>query len=163
MFLMKIYGVGKSVKHARYKQNVIFCYVGFMLKKTWIENLLPKVPEVKKMALYKHICELLECITEEAFNTKYKKFKITYEDECDVLNYVVTGWAGIESQWRGMWPRYNRLYEHGFVNTTNLVERLWHYIKYTLLRRKVNRRLDTLIWALIGELLNPLPSFYTRA
>ena len=114
------------------------------------------------MALYKHMYELLECIMEEAFNIKYEEFKITYEDERDVLNYVATGWAGIESQWLGMWPRYNQLYEYGFVNTTTLVERLWHYIKYTLLRRKVNRRLDTLIWALIGELFNP-PSFYTRA
>ena len=92
------------------KCHILLCW--FHIKKAWIENLLPKVSEVKKMALYKHMCELLECITEEAFTIKYEEFKITYIDERDVLNYVATGWTGIESQWRGMWPRYNRLYEH---------------------------------------------------
>ena len=83
------------------------------------------------MNLDKHMCELLECITEEVFNIEYEEFKITCVDEHDVLNYVATGWVGIESQWRRMWPHYNRLNEHRFVNTTNLIERLWHYIKYT--------------------------------
>lgn len=41
-------------------------------------------------------------------------------DERDVLNYVITGWLMIEYQWRGLWPRYNRLYE--FANTTTFVE-----------------------------------------
>ena len=82
------------------------------------------------------MCELLECIMEEAFNIKYEKIKITYVDERDVLNYVATGWAGIEFQWRGMWPHYNRLYEHGFMNTTNLVERLWHYINIHYYKEK---------------------------
>jgi hypothetical protein len=103
--------------------------------------------------------KLLECITEEAFNIKYEEFKMTYVDERDVLNYVATGWPGIESQWRGMWPHYNRLYEYGFVNTTNLVEILRHYIKYILLRKIMNRKLDTLVLALIGEWLSSLPIF----
>jgi hypothetical protein len=30
------------------------------------------------MNLYKHMFELLECVTEEAFNIKYEEFKMTY-------------------------------------------------------------------------------------
>jgi hypothetical protein len=43
------------------------------------------------------------------------------------------------------------MFRHGHVNTTNLVEQMWHYVKYTLLDGKVNRRLDELIFALIGN------------
>jgi hypothetical protein len=43
------------------------------------------------------------------------------------------------------------MFRHGYVNTTNLVERMWHYVKYTLLDGKVNCRLDELILAIIGN------------
>jgi hypothetical protein len=98
--------------------------------------------------LYRDMCGLLDSLTEAQFNTKYVEFKITWASEKLILNNVVTGWVG-NCKWRDMWPRFNCLYEHGFVNTKNLVERLWHFIKYTLLDKKVNRRLDQLIWALI--------------
>ena len=39
------------------KCHILLCW--FHVQKAWIENLLPKVPEVKKMDLYKHMCELL--------------------------------------------------------------------------------------------------------
>ena len=97
------------------------------------------------------MCELLECLREEDFNNKYEDFKLKYADEKSVLTYVATGWARVGCIWRCMWPRYSRLYQHVYMNTTNLVERLWHYIKYILLRKKVNRRLDTLVWAIIGK------------
>jgi len=45
-----------------------------------------------------------------------------------------------------------RMFRHGHANTTNLVECMWQYIKYTLLDGKVNRRLDELVFALIGNL-----------
>jgi hypothetical protein len=38
------------------------------------------------------------------------------------------------------------------ANTTNLVEHMWKYVKYTLLDGKVNRRLDALIIAIVGYL-----------
>ena len=68
-----------------------------MLKKTWIENLSTKVPEANKIDSCKYKYGLLECITEEAFNIKYKEFKIAYIDECDVPNYVVAGWEALNS------------------------------------------------------------------
>ena len=131
------------------KCHLLLCW--FHVKKAWIEHLIPKVIEAKRNHLYNAMCELLECLREEDFNKKYEDFKLKYADEKSVLTYVATGWAGVECIWRCMWPRYSRLYQHGYMNTTNLVERLWHYIKYTLLRKKVNRRLDTLVWAIIGK------------
>ena len=110
-----------------------------------MEHLVFHVTIDKRTQLYLDMCGLLECLTETQFNTKYVEFKITWASEKLVLNNVATRWAG-NCKWRGMWPRFNRLYEHEFVNTTNLVERLWHFIKYTLLDKKVNRRLDQLIW-----------------
>ena len=44
------------------------------------------------------------------------------------------------------------MFPHGHANTTNLLERMWQYVKYTLLDGKVNRRLDDLILAIIGNL-----------
>jgi hypothetical protein len=43
------------------------------------------------------------------------------------------------------------MFRHGHVNTTNLVERMWHYAKYTFLDGKMNHRLDELILAIIGN------------
>ena len=43
------------------------------------------------------------------------------------------------------------MFRHRHANTTNLVERMWQYVKYTLLDGKVNRRLDELIFAIIGN------------
>jgi len=99
--------------------------------------------------LYRDMCGLLECLTEAQFNIKYVEFKITWATEKLLLNNVATGWAG-NCKWRGMWPHFKRFYEYGFVNTINLVERLWHFIEYTLFDKNVNRRLDQLIWAHIG-------------
>ena len=129
------------------KCKLLLCW--FHVKKAWMEHLVSHVTVDKRTQLYRDMCGLLECLTETQFNTKYVEFKITWASEKLVLNNVATGWAE-NCKWRGMWPRFNRLYEHGFVNTTNLVERLWHFIKYTLLDKKVNRRLDQLIWAHIG-------------
>ncbi|MCO5568188.1 hypothetical protein L7F22_021884 [Adiantum nelumboides] len=44
-----------------------------------------------------------------------------------------------------------RLFLHGNVDTTNLVERLWQYVKYTLLEARINRSLLELIHALVGN------------
>ena len=43
------------------------------------------------------------------------------------------------------------MFLHGHANTTNLVERMWKYVKYTLLGGKVKRRLDDLILAIISN------------
>jgi hypothetical protein len=43
------------------------------------------------------------------------------------------------------------MFWYGHVNTTNILECMWHYVKYTLLDGKVNCKLDKLILALIGN------------
>ncbi|MCO5611745.1 hypothetical protein L7F22_066003 [Adiantum nelumboides] len=53
--------------------------------------------------------------------------------------------------WRVRWPQFGRLFLHGNVDTTNLVERLWQYVKYTLLEARINRSLLELIHALVGN------------
>ena len=117
------------------KCKLLLCW--FHVKKAWMEHLVSHVTVDKRTQFYRDMYGLLECLTEIWFNTKYAEFKITWASEKLVLNNVTIGWAG-NCKWRGMWPRFNRLYEHEFVNTTNLVERLWHFIKYTLLDKKVN-------------------------
>jgi hypothetical protein len=128
--------------------HLLLCW--FHAKKAWVENLLPKLAESRRSTLYTTMCGLMESRSEEQFNQRYEEFKKTYANDEMVLAYVEEGWAR-GCKWRKMWPLYNRMFEHRFVNTTNLVERLWQYIKYTLLKKQVNRRLDTLVWALIGE------------
>lgn len=86
---------------------------------------------------------------------KFEEFKITYEDEHDVLNYMTSRWARIELQRRGMWPRYNRPNEHGMSTPQILLEdhgiiSITHYCG----KNKVDRRLDILVFALIGKLLS---------
>lgn len=128
---------------------LLLCW--FHAKKAWVEALLSKLDETRRNDLYQAMCSMLESITEEQFNDTYSKFKITYANDKKVLKYVEKGWAGENSPWKRMWPRFSRMFKHAHVNTTNLAERMWQYIKYTLLNGKVNRRLDELIIALIGH------------
>ena len=130
------------------KSNANYCYVGFILKRGG-SNIVSDIIVDKRTRFYRNMCGHLDCLTEVHFNSKYVEFKITWATKKLVLNNVTTRWAR-NCKWRGMWPRFNRLYEHEFVNTTNLMERLWYFIKYTLLDMKVNQRLDQLIWALLG-------------
>ena len=103
------------------KCKLLLCW--FHVKNAWMKQLVSHITVDKRTQLYRDMCGLLECLTEVQFNSKYDEFKITWATEKLVLNNVATGWAR-NCRWRGMWPRFNCLYEHGFVNTTNLVERL---------------------------------------
>ena len=131
------------------KCQLLLCW--FHAKKAWVEHLLPKLPEAQRNDLYKDMSAMLEAITEDGFNKAYGRFKTKYANHIGVLKYVEKGWAGDNSPWKRMWPRWARMFRHGHANTTNLVERMWQYVKYTLLDGKVNRRLDELIYAIIGD------------
>ena len=52
--------------------------------------------------------------------------------------------------WRSVWPKFGRLLNYGHVDTTNLVERHWQFIKYIALRGRIN-------WFIIGNLGQSLP------
>ena len=85
------------------------------------------------------------------FEENYNTFKEDHGHIAAVMRYMDVGWACKNYYCRTMWTRFGRLFPHGFVDTTNLVEKMWHFIKYTLLRIKVNRRLDELVLAIIGD------------
>ena len=70
------------------------------------------------------MCKLLECFREDDFNKKYEYFKLKYANIKSGLTYAATGWVGVGCIRRCMWPRYSRLYQHGYMNTTNIVEKL---------------------------------------
>jgi hypothetical protein len=129
--------------------HLLLCW--FHAKKAWVEHLLLKLPEVEQGDLYKAMCSMLDSITKEQFDAMYRRFKVTYANNNRVLKYVEKGWTRSNSQWRRMWPRWSKMFRHGHVNTTNLMECMWHYVKYTLLDGNVNRRLDELTLAIIGN------------
>jgi hypothetical protein len=43
------------------------------------------------------------------------------------------------------------MFKHGYANTTNLVERMWEYVKYTLLDGKMNMRLNEFFIAIVDH------------
>jgi hypothetical protein len=141
----------KDCESGRYQSKCQLLLCWFHAKKAWVENLLSKLPEDRRNELYKYMCNMLEAVIEEDFNEVYGRFKTTYANDVGVLKYAEKGWAGNESLWRLMWPRWTRMFKHGHANTTNLVERMWEYVKYTLLDGKVNMRLDELITAIVGH------------
>ena len=49
--------------------------------------------------------------------------------------------------WRKLWPKFN----NGHVDTTNIVEIHWQFIKYIALRGRINRSITDLLHALIGD------------
>ena len=100
------------------KCQLLVCW--FHAKKVWVEHLLPKVPEERCNDLYKLMCNMLEVVTEGDFNEAYQTLRINYQGHPGVLQYVEKGWAGKNSPWKKLWPRWSRMFLHRHANTTNL-------------------------------------------
>ena len=94
---------------------------------------------------------LMYSASEFDFQQNYHSLLQNYATYPNVLRYVTNGWCGRDCMWRRRWPKFGRLFNHGNVDTTNLVERLWQYIKYTLLNAQINRSLVDLLHALVGD------------
>jgi hypothetical protein len=94
---------------------------------------------------------MLEALTKEDFNKVYERFKATYTNDVGVLKYVEKEWARNGSLRGLIWPRWTRIFKHGHTNTTNLVEHMWEYVKYTILDGKVNMRLDEFFIAIVDH------------
>lgn len=88
---------------------------------------------------------------EQEFEEIFQSFLLQYSSHLNVCRYVSNGWCGHTCIWRERWPKFGRLFPHGNVDTTNLVERLWQYIKYTLLDAKINRSILVLLHVLVGD------------
>ena len=129
--------------------HVLLCW--FHAKKAWVEHLLPKVPEGVKDELYAAMCGMMYSPTLQDFNARYAALLDDFSAYGGVGPYVTNGWCGPRCQWRRMWPRFGRLFPHGGMETTNLVERLWQHIKYTLLDGQINRNIRDLLIALVGD------------
>ena len=93
----------------------------------------------------------MHCRKEEEFNQQYESLIQVYVHEPSICRYITIGWCGSICRWRTLWPKFGRLFNYGYVGTTNIVERHWKYIKYTALRERINRSITDLVHALIGD------------
>ncbi|MCO5569038.1 hypothetical protein L7F22_022744 [Adiantum nelumboides] len=110
---------------------VLVCW--FHTKKAWVEHLLPKVRRNPFLCLSTCRLQVYVCFSPPHLCIVPKEMR----------NHVYT--------WRRLWPKFGHLFPHGDVDTTNLVERHWQYVKYTLLDAQINRSVLALLHALIGD------------
>ncbi|MCO5601128.1 hypothetical protein L7F22_055247 [Adiantum nelumboides] len=129
--------------------HILLCW--FHTKKAWVENLLPQIAEKIRGEVYVEMTNLMHSATKEDFMDRYRLLLQKYAHNQVITRYVTNGWCGENCMWRERWPKFGRLFNHGNVDTTNLVERLWRYIKYTLLEARINRSLVDLLHALVGD------------
>ena len=123
----------------------------FHAKKAWLDNLLPKVSATERNHLYNQMCQLMQCITESTFSAQCEELKVEYANKPGVWQYIEGGWCGLTCVWRKLWPKFGRMFNYGHVDTTNIVERHWQFIKYTALRGRINRSITDLVHVLIGD------------
>ena len=97
------------------------------------------------------MCELMQCHSEEQFNEMYEVVVDKFKDVPSVIALLEKSWCGTTCNWRRMWPKFGRLFSYGNVDTNNIVERHWQYIKYTALRGRINRSITCLLQTLIGD------------
>ena len=93
----------------------------------------------------------MQAHTVQEFEERFCTFMLEYSSHQNICRYVSNGWCGQTCMWRERWPKFGRLFPHGNMETTNLVERLWQYIKYTLLDAKINRSMLVLLHVLVGD------------
>ena len=79
------------------------------------------------------------CCAESEFNVMYKQIIQKYKGKKGVCEYIEGGWCGINCVWRNLRPKFGRFLLYGYVDTTNIIERHWQFIKYTALRGRINR------------------------
>ena len=116
-----------------------------------MENLLAKANPSARNKLYAQIRQLMYCCNEEDFDQLYALIMEEYNDFPLICNYIKKGWCEHACRWRKLWPKFGRLFNYRHVDTTNLVERHWHYIKLTTLRGKINRYITDLLHTLVGD------------
>lgn len=114
-----------------------------------MKNLLLEVGENEINDFYKSMYTLMIAKSEIEFEDNYNTSKEDYEHIVVVMRFVDVGWACQNYYCWRMWTRFGKLL---FVDTTNLVKRMWHLIKYTVLRRKFHHALDELVSTIISDL-----------
>ena len=66
--------------------HILLCQ--FHAKKTWVDNLLPKVNVAERNQLYRLMCQLMHCITESTFNVICEEVMQEYSDNPDDWQYI---------------------------------------------------------------------------
>lgn len=117
-----IHIVGSMVLGKGHIESFTFCCAIFIRKKAWVKNLRPKVCKNERNGLYKEICMLMDAESEIKFEENYNIFKEDYGHIAIVMRYVDVSWIGQNCYWRRIWIKFRRLFSHGFVDTTILVE-----------------------------------------
>ena len=131
MLLLETIKVGLSQMTKDHKHIAIFYCVNSIVIKTWVDNLLPKVNVVERN-------QLMHCVTKSTFNAIWEEVMQESLDKHGACEYIEGEWDGLTYVWRNLWPKVGIFFNYGHVDTTNLVERHWQFIKYTTLRRRVN-------------------------
>ena len=89
------------------------------------------------------------CSKEEEFNEVYASILEVYKEHKNVCIYIKNCWCN--DTWKKTWPKFGRMFSYGHVDTTNIVERHWQYIKYIAFKGRINRPIIGLVHALIGD------------
>ncbi|KAI5077159.1 hypothetical protein GOP47_0006983 [Adiantum capillus-veneris] len=89
--------------------------------------------------------------SEDNFEARFSHLLLDYSNHENIQHYVSNGWCSKSCVWPECWPKFGHLFPHGDVDITNLVERLWQYVKYTLLDVMINRSALDLLHALVGN------------
>ena len=101
--------------------------------------------------IYGAMSNMMHSATEEEFEERYHLLQAKYLAHPNIDRYVTNGWCSHDCMWRTRWPKFGRLFNYGNVDTTNLVERLWQYIRYTLLNAQTNRSILELLHSIVGD------------
>ena len=91
--------------------KILLCW--FHVKKTWVDNLLPKVNPSERNELYQRMSQLMYCCAKSEFNVMYKQIIQKYKGKKGVCEYIEGGWCGINCVWRNLWPKFGRLFLYG--------------------------------------------------
>ena len=81
--LRKTINVGLLEMECDHKHVIVF-----HTKKSWVENLLPKVSVVERNRLYQRMCQLMHCATKYAFNVMCEEVMQEYSDNPDDWQYI---------------------------------------------------------------------------
>ena len=130
----KTVNLGKLQMGNGCKHIACFCHISSMLKKSWVNNLLPKVSVAERNHLYQWMCQLIHRITQSVFNVMCEELKLEYVDKPSVWQYIEGGSCDLTCAWRKLWPKFGRLFNYGHVDTTNVVERHLQFLKFITLR-----------------------------
>lgn len=118
----------KNRKIGREQTNYLLLLCWFHATKAWVEHFLAKLLDREWDDLFNAMCSTLESLIEEEVDAMYQRLKTIYANNNLILKYVDKRWIGDNSQWKCMWARWSIMFPHGYVHTTNLVERMWQNV-----------------------------------